>query len=231
MKIELDYIQNLERDHKGGCPTCYQKIKIYEHAPNSKHVEILRKMADRVKQTGEQEVNFHDIKGEFQEHSQRTKLRQHGLIAKVKKDGVHVRNTWLITRKGWKFLAGGLIPKTVIVYNNTVLGHGEDMISVYDCEKNHTPSDLMYDMADLSPAESRQYMQVREGIKLKKYRAKFLGYTGNILAEEIIAVDRLQFGKPVKVKIPRLPDWEQEYKDMAAFAKNWEIVEEVSDDD
>lgn len=52
------------------------------------------------------------------------------MIAKVKDGKNQKRRTWIITKKGWVFLGGEPIWAQVIVFNNTVLGHTDELITL-----------------------------------------------------------------------------------------------------
>lgn len=61
------------------------------------------------------------------------KLRYHGLIAKLKIDGQLVRNEWVITRNGFRFLRGRIeLPKFVTIKNNHVVERSAVLLSLTD---------------------------------------------------------------------------------------------------
>ncbi len=62
-----------------------------------------------------------------------TKLRFHGLVAKVKVDGHVQRGYWLLTTRGRQFLDGGVtVPRSVRTLNNRVIDHDELHVGVTD---------------------------------------------------------------------------------------------------
>lgn len=118
------------RDNDGVCKCCGRRIQLYKYKITPSMVYLLKDMARiTCRQASEKESNpRHVDSGEidrpFSVRTQMTKLRLHGLVAKVKDaKGKHIPRTWTVTKKGWKFLAGKPVQARVTVYNNTVLGH------------------------------------------------------------------------------------------------------------
>lgn len=230
----LDEAQALIRENKAHCPTCSHKLAIYKYKANRAAAIMLRKIADRVKDSGVQQVNYDDIPVPHALHSQRSKLRQHGLIAKYKENGTHVANMWVITHKGWDWLTGKPIPAVVLVFDNQVLGHDGGEITIQEALGEHRPSDN-YDERPISEAEATAYRGIHdEPKKVIRYSAIYKGrHTLNgqpIKGQQYeIAIGKLQMGKPVVVdcqldnKVPLLL-FHTEYPDIAAFQKQWQIV-------
>ena len=126
----------MEKDH---CETCGAKLKRYNHPMTPILVHALVKFYAAVCAKKENSIHLKDdMDGTDQEldryeRSNWTKLRFHGLVAKVKENNHQVRGCWLITHRGADFLKGELsIPKTVYVYRNNVVGRSEDLVSVRD---------------------------------------------------------------------------------------------------
>lgn len=118
------------RNNDGKCKCCGRKIVLYKYKIAPAMVYLLKDFA-RITQRQVSEgksdprsVDANDIDRPFSVRAQITKLRFHGLLAKVKDDrGVQVRRMWVVTKKGWRFLAGKPVEAQVTVYNNVVLGH------------------------------------------------------------------------------------------------------------
>lgn len=118
------------RDNNGTCKHCGRKIQLYKYKITPSMVYLLKDMARiTCRQASEREsnpryVDMADVDRPFSVKAQTAKLRLHGLVAKVKDGkGAHIPRTWIVTKKGWKFLAGKPVQARVTVYNNTVLGH------------------------------------------------------------------------------------------------------------
>lgn len=226
----LDEAQALIRENNAHCPTCSHKLAIYKYKANRSAAVMLRKIADVVRDSGTNKVNYDDIPVPHALHSQRSKLRQHGLIAKYKENGTHVANMWLITNKGWDWLTGKPIPAVVLVFDNQVLGHDGGEITIHEAIGDKTPT--TFDQKAITPAEARAYRGVHDEPKRKvRYNAiyKASGYSDQQPKkgqQYEIAMDKLQMGKPLKVECPLKGDlvFHAEYKDIAAFQKAWQIV-------
>ena len=96
----------------GKCEHCGQTTQVYNYKITPAMVYLLKDMA---RLTHEQVNNGNskprwvdtaDIDRPYGIKSQITKLRLHGLVARVMVDDRQVPRTWIITRKGWVFLAG-----------------------------------------------------------------------------------------------------------------------------
>lgn len=230
----LDEVEQLIKENRGYCPCCGHKLAIYKYRANKSAAVMLRKIADRVKDSGVKQVNYDDIPVPHALHSQRSKLRQHGLIAKYKENGTHVANMWVITNKGWDWLTGKPIPAVVLVFDNQVLGHDGGEITISEAlGENKKPNE--FEQAPITPDESKQYGSLRsEPKKAVRYNALF---KGNSYGEHQptkgqqyeIMIGKLQMGEPVVVDCPldtKIPPtvFHAEYKDVGSFQKNWQIV-------
>lgn len=229
-QVQVDDLLKVAAKNDGRCDRCHRIIKIYRYRVNAQLVTILRKMRDVVEQTGNNMVNFNVLDIPYRLGTQRTKLRLHGLIAKVKgQDGAPVANTWLLTKKAGDFLRGMPIPEKVVVFDNQVLGHDDKLITIHQVmqESGHEEKPI-------STAEAGVYSNVREP---QKYQVHTALNTKNGQKYEI-QIGRLQVGKPVTITgIRQLGTDEQvmhqtkiPYPDIAAFARTWKILEGTTND-
>lgn len=232
--MDLQQANALEAEankHNGTCTHCHQTIKIYRYGISDSMVRVLVQMAKRTKlqlEGGDKagrsiDVDILDLR--HSERTQITKLRFHGLLAKVKNDdNTQIARRWLITRKGWEFLAGSAVPAKVVVYNNQVLGHDGGTTDI----RRITGGNGDYEEQAISEAESRAYAHVREPEYDKAVRAVWLGHSiGQLVKGQTYTVkmQKLQVGKPIKIQVPgREPQGNMEYKDIAAFGKSWQVV-------
>lgn len=227
--ITLEKALELEREAKengGKCTHCHHSISIYHYPINKVMVKFLRAMAKATDETGSREVDVEKVSVIHGERTQITKLRIHGLIAKVKDEkGHHRARMWLITSKGWDFLRGAAVPRKVIIYNNQVIGHSDDTITI-----GRIDSDAgTYDRQAITEPEAKVYNDVRTPTRMTEHAAVYLGYSsGDLLkgSEYTLMLERLQTGKPVKIQVEvkhRKEPIKYEYKDIAAFQRVWQI--------
>lgn len=205
----------------GKCERCQRKLAIYRYRVNKQVATVLKKMADRVKATNQNVVNFNDVDLPYRLTSQRTKLRQHGLIAKYKDDaGHHVANTWLITKKGGDFLRGVAIPEKVVVFDNQVIGHDGKMVTI-----DRLIEDLEINAAPITEEEATAMRGLREEPRRNfETKAEFVGkYDSRFEAGQTyqITIGRLQLGRPVAIQTEK---GEVEYPDIAAFQRAWRVL-------
>ena len=222
-------LMKLAEANNGKCTTCHQTINVYRYKANGVLADVLIQMAERVKSTGINKVNFDDIPGAYKYKSQRTKMRLHGLIARYKENGEHIANTWLITRKGWAWLAGQGIDQTVVVYNNTLLGHEGGTIRISDVKTGflpYTDTPNTIDKTALTIGEAHAYGGIRStGRATQTMQAKYMGDYGYIRGQVYtIVVDRLQPRRPINVITVGDEPADLSYKDVAKFSKQWQIV-------
>lgn len=228
MKKTLEQVLALEQEaqaHDGNCSHCGNKISIYRHRPNTHHAKLLKAMADHVKETGINKINFDALAGAFSIKSQRTKMRQHGLIAKYKEDGKHVPNTWLITTKGYDFLRGRPIPAIVIVYDNQVIGHGDDTITINDL----LDAPDQFEASSITEPEAKAYRDIHDQPK-KRIKHTALcrnAYISGVSSGDTcdIEIERMQVGRPIKMYLTVAGEQKElTYKDVAAFQRAWQII-------
>jgi len=107
------------------CHSCGQPIKAaHKEILSKQKLTMLQTAARHVIATGVNDFKKRDV-GDFANsptaYNNFQKLRYHGLITQVKKDGVKYRERWLITRNAWAFLRGELeMPKWVMIRNNHI---------------------------------------------------------------------------------------------------------------
>lgn len=117
----------------GKCEHCGQTVQVYKYKITPAMVYLLKDMArlthEQVNNGSSKPrwVDTADIDRPYGVKSQITKLRLHGLVARVMVDDRQVPRTWIVTRKGWRFLGCVPIHSKVFVYNNKVIGHSDDM--------------------------------------------------------------------------------------------------------
>lgn len=228
--ITLEQAKLLEKEaeeNNGKCTHCHHSINIYSYPVNKVMVKFLKAMAVETDATGLREIDVEKVSTVHHERTQITKLRIHGLIAKVKDEkGHHKARMWVITKKGWSFLRGGEIERKVVIYNNQVLGHEGGMVTI----KRIDNASQDYEQKGITAPEAKVLSDVRTPQKMTKHEAVYQGMSsGDLLknATYTIRIARLQVGKPVKVELdlPRLKDPRQfEYRDIAGFQRSWKIV-------
>lgn len=231
--MDLQQANALEAEankHNGTCTHCHQTIKIYRYGISDSMVRVLVQMAKRTKlqlEGGDKagrsiDVDILDLR--HSERTQITKLRFHGLLAKVKNDdNTQIARRWLITRKGWEFLAGSAVPAKVVVYNNQVLGHDGGTTDI----RRITGGNGDYEEQAISEAESRAYAHVRKPEYQKTVTAIYNGVSVGALVrgnKYSIKMAKLQMGKPLDVEVQLDEPKQLSYSDIAAFGKSWEVV-------
>lgn len=133
---------------KARCPHCNAAMEGRWERLTTGLVNTLVKFRQAVVDAGKNSVNpsrisslTHGEKANFQ------KLRFHGLVAKVEKDGEHIHGQWLLTRRGGLFLRGDeSVPKAVFVFRNRVEKHDIEYINIVDLLREGPPRfDGVYD--------------------------------------------------------------------------------------
>ena len=118
--------------------------------------QALIKARRHVTQTNSNEFHlYNDLTGENAlttvEQMNWTKLRFHGLVAKVKKNGSWKHGYWLITKRGGEFLNGQLaIPHRVQTFRNKVVAHDSQLVFIKDVigEKPNFDSEFDFEYAE-----------------------------------------------------------------------------------
>lgn len=223
---EVSELEKVAEANDGHCDRCRRPIKIYKYKVNAQMVRIMKLMAEHVLASGEQHVNLNDLGMAYSTISQRTKLRLHGLIAKVKNaEGAHVPSTWVITHKGWHFLDNKEVPAKVVVFDNQVLGHEEGTVTISEIMREPFKPYVAPETVPLSTPEAATYHDVR---KPKKHMVITAMYKGKNVSDHAykyrevyeLRIDRLQIGQPVKIVLPH----ERVYNDLAAFQTYWRVM-------
>lgn len=214
---ELQAVKAIADANSGKCDRCHRQINIYRYTLNKQMVIVLKQMLRVVEETKLNRVNFDELHIAYRLLSQRTKMRLHGLIAKYKESGIPVKNTWLITTKGFNFLRGAEVPATVVVFDNQLLGH-EGVISIGKITKEASDS---FSKSPITPSEADQYSQP---VSPQTIEAKYIGsrYGNKLNVGEVykLAISKLKFGSPVIITMPK----PLSYKDIAEFQREWQII-------
>lgn len=231
MSLDLDQAKALEKEaeqNNGYCTHCQQTIKIYRYGISTSMVRVLRVMAKGTTTGTTRAIDVDDLSLRHSERTQLTKMRFHGLVAKVKEDGHQIPRHWLITHKGWRFLANEPVPAKVVVYNNQVLGHDGGTVTIKRVAGE--PGD--YEAEPVTEAESRTYAHMRKPEYGKKIRATYISraYSAYLKTGETydMEISKLQVGQPIKIRVPSLPPavCEISYTDIATFKRYWRVENE-----
>lgn len=226
---QAKYIQEVAAK-TGKCDHCSQTINIYRYKLNATMADFLLRMRDRVEQSGSNDVDISTLAMPYSQHTQMTKLRLHGLIARVKDpDGVQIGNHWLITNKGGDWLRGNPVPEKVVVFNNQVLGHDGKNVTMHEVLGRRGKPEA--EQEGLTPAEATTYHNVRKAVKPQVFGATFKGSAygeSNGLKKDLpymLEVGRMQMGLPVavRVQLPHGRHLDLSYRDIAAFQKHWKV--------
>lgn len=219
-KLTLEQIQELVKlaeANNGHCDKCHRVLNLYRYNANKVMAGILRTMASATHEGG-RAIDVDKLGLRHSERTQLTKMRFHGLVAKVKENGVQVPRHWIITNKGWKWLKGEPIQQKVIVYNNAVLGHKGELITI-----KRAMGETDFESQPISTTEAGVYGQAREGIRGLPVTAVYQGMTAGKLVKgqtyELV-IARLKVGQAVKIVDP----FEHEYRDIAQFSKQWKVI-------
>lgn len=225
--MDLQRANALEREanehNSGRCTHCEQTIKVYRYGISESMVAVLRAMAKATTPNTGRAVDVDTIELRHSERTQLTKLRFHGLVAKVKnEDNTQVARHWLITRKGWQFLGNEDVPAKVVVYNNQVLGHSGGLTSI----KRIAGGNGEYEQAPITEAESRTLAHVRTPVYDKTVKAAYTGMSVGALVnckQYAVRMERLQMGKPLTIEVQLEEPKQITYNDIAAFSKAWRV--------
>lgn len=115
------------------CPHCGEYLSVkYKYHLDDLNVSTLLKIWQAVIEQKTNEIDVGNINLTYSERLRPTQLRFLGLIAKVKKDGMHVKRHWLITDRGGKFLHGKPVPKYAITKNNKVIDRPKELTTKND---------------------------------------------------------------------------------------------------
>lgn len=227
---EIESIGTMIDSNEGHCTTCHQTIAFYRYAVNKQIATVLKAMRARIDETGVNEISFDDLDLSYELKTQRSKLRLHGLIAKVKDaGGNNVANTWLITKKGGDFLRGAEIQKYVKVYNNQVIGHEGGFVTI-----NRLDIESEINQELISEAEAAVFSNVRTAKKptlVATYKHRYSSKLEQGKSYEL-HIEKLQYGKPVHVTVLVGPDPYElslSYKDIASFHGDWKVIKQLKE--
>lgn len=233
MTLTLEDATELERmaeENNGHCSHCHQTIKIYRYKINRATATFVRAVANAVRDTGVNDVDIETIGIAYSVRTQVSKIRQHGLIARIKNaEGKQIPRRWLITHKGWDFLNGEQIPSKVVVFNNQVLGHDGEFVDIYTVlGERFDPQKPIYQETPVSEPEARVYSDVRQPQKYMLVTAQFKGrdYHGRFKVSQTyeLEIKRLQAGKPIEIVSIDHNGNARTYPDLAAFQRDWKVL-------
>jgi len=146
------------------CQICDAKVKKYKSSMNIVITQALIKISRAVyiKAQNKPFTEANDIyisrlpkeiEMTHEERSNISKLRVHGLIAKVKENDEVKRGRWLITRQGWAYLRGEEITNTVTHFRNRVIDRSDDKTTIGEvmtgAEYSNTLETLRQELAKL----------------------------------------------------------------------------------
>ena len=223
---EVTELMDIADHNDGRCDRCKRIIQIYKYAANRQMAIILRRMAHEVAVSGVNDVDFNTLQLPYALGSQRTKMRLHGLIAKVKDDdGKHVASHWLITTKGGDWLHGQPISEKVVVFDNQVIGHDGGTVTIQQVSGEAA----LPEAEKISTGEAGFLHNVRQPVKFMMVEARYMGYdTARFKHHESykLIIEKLTVGRPVKIvhDIAMPTELKMEYKDINAFRKQWHVT-------
>ena len=102
-------------------------------------IDVLLIMLQYVHETGTNAFTIKEIRDRLKpfQYTQTTKLRFHGLIAKIKDEDDKFTGKWCITRNGGAFLRNEIVlPQKVQTQNNLIIDHDDITVSVKDVYKS-----------------------------------------------------------------------------------------------
>lgn len=146
-------------EDKEHCLNCDALMRIYTYKINATACRTLIKLADHVKGEMDKGKSFTEankiyisgLHGKLTatQTDQKTILRYHGLIAKVKVAGQHKDSLWAITTWGWAFLRGEARSATVSVWRKEIKERSEQLITINDIigQDGTIPDTRHYDFA------------------------------------------------------------------------------------
>lgn len=136
------------------CEACGARCKKYWHGLSQGLVRTLIKIYKGISDKKENSINpYHELQLTTVEHMNMTKLRFHGMIAKVKEEGEVQRGYWLITQKGAGFLKGARVPTRVQTFRNHVVGHSEDDINITEVMRDAVYWEQNFDYDVFTPTQ------------------------------------------------------------------------------
>lgn len=123
-------MENKQNPENTKCPYCRANMKMFWHTLTPGLVSILIQCVEWVRNNNKNEFHLqNDLRLTVNQFSNFTKLRFHGLVAKV--DGKP--GYWLITSRGGQFLRGEVaVPMKVLTFRNRVQRRSEELIHIKD---------------------------------------------------------------------------------------------------
>lgn len=96
-------------------------------------IDVLLILLDYVHEKNRNAFTWKEVRERLKtfQYTQQTKLRLHGLIAKIKDENDTFTGEWVITSRAAQFLRGDItVPQKVQVRRNTVIGHDDINVSI-----------------------------------------------------------------------------------------------------
>lgn len=132
--------QSTPENNEERCEHCGANLKKFWHRLTPGMTNALIKARRYVAENPSSRNEFHIYKHLTRENTLTTveqmnwtKLRFHGLVAKVRREGKVKTGYWLITRRGADFLNGEIqIPQRVQTFRNRVVARSEEMVTIKD---------------------------------------------------------------------------------------------------
>lgn len=167
------------------------KVNKFWHKITPGLVHTLVKVYKRVVEKNQNIVHMNELELDHSEYGNFQKLRFHALIAKLRKDGQTVHRSWVITKRGAKFLRGErAIPGRVRTLLNRVIEHGDVQVKLIDVMRNDTLWETYEDFASQIPmvefSDPEVDIDSLKEIKSKKKKGKKLCSCGEIMKIETV---------------------------------------------
>lgn len=104
------------------CRCCGASLVMPVHSLTKGLVSILVACAKVGRENRTYIIDWDDANLSFSQRNNLQKLRYFGLMVMATKDGKHVPRTWVITRRGWQFLAGEIrVFKQMRTFRNRIV--------------------------------------------------------------------------------------------------------------
>ncbi len=123
----------MSNEEKTHCESCGASLKQYWYKVTPGLIDVLLILLDYVHETNRNSFRQKEVRDRLKsfQYTQLTKLRFHGLIAKIKDSDGKWSGAWLITSRSADFLRGDItIPERVKTYRNKVVDHDDVNVSV-----------------------------------------------------------------------------------------------------
>lgn len=180
------------------CETCGAGLKKYWHRVTPGMVKTLIKARRHVDASQKNEFHLYkDLTGDNAlttvEQMNWTKLRFHGLVAKVKRNGEWEYGYWLITKRGGQFLKGEIaIPHRVQTFRNKVVAHDSTLVYIKDVigEMPYFDNNIEFEYADEEDLEKVPAVVVNKKKKM----------TCPVCKDKLVS--KIETGEPIGDRIP-----------------------------